>query len=228
MKTDIRGVLVVMVVQLNSEPEENPGAIDRKVHSDAGPAAVLPLPCTSFPAVDGGAVHRAGKSEAIFNHSPGDEELTQTRSIQSTETSAHRRQLIASSLFLQYTDEGTSIMTGGMYTRPCPKVMHCDSTSPTAVEMPPEDVMVENAHLQQPPATTLPSQQQQPKKKPPQVPSGNRRQIAKVDPPIKKRQWNDPPDNYQEEMERWTHTGVALGFHGPGNKLAPGRNSHYG
>jgi hypothetical protein len=224
MKTDIRGVLVVMVVQLNSEPEENSEAIDRKVHSDAGPAAVLPLPCTSFPAVDGGAVHRAGKSEAIFNHSPGDEELTQTRSIQSTETSAHRRQLIASSLFLQYTDEGTSIMTGGMYTRPCPKVMHCDSTSPTAVEMPPEDVMVENAHLQQPPATTLPSQQQQPKKKPPQVPSGNRRQIAKVDPPIKKRQWNNPPDNYQEKMEKWT----CSGFHGPGNELAPGRNSHYG
>ena len=151
-----------------------------------------------------------------------------------------------------------SIVTGGMYTKPylSERVMYCDSTSSTAAEIPPEDVMVEDAHLQQPLPTTLPSQQQQPKKKPPQVPSGNHQQIAKVDPPFKKRQWNDPPgkhcflvhyclhtppelpnihdidimstDNYQEEMERWTHTGVALGFHGPGNELAPGRNSHYG
>ena len=72
--------------------------------TDAGPATVLPLPCTDFPAADGGAPHRAGKSEAIFNHSPGDEELTQNRSIQSTETSAHRRQLIVSSFFYQCTD----------------------------------------------------------------------------------------------------------------------------
>ena len=79
------------------------------IPTDAGPAAVLSVPCTDFPAADGGALHRAGKSEAIFNHSPGDEELTQTRSMQSTETSAHRRQLITASLLLQYTDldEGT-------------------------------------------------------------------------------------------------------------------------
>ena len=43
----------------------------------------------------------------------------------------------------------------------------------------------------QSPVTTLLTQQQ-PNSKLPQLPGGNRGKIAKVNPPFKKRQWNDP------------------------------------
>jgi hypothetical protein len=101
--------------------------------------------------------------------------------------------------------------------------MYCDFTTSAVTEIPPEDVMVEDAHPQQPPTTSLPPQQQ-PKNNPPIEPGGNQKQIAQTNPPFKKHQWSDPPDNYQEKMEKWT----CSGFHGPGKKLAPGRNSHYG
>ena len=74
-----------------------------KTSTDAGPVAVLPLPCTTFPTADDTALQRGQKSGAVFNYSPEDEELTQIRSIQSTETFHHQRKLIASSL---YTDLG--------------------------------------------------------------------------------------------------------------------------
>ncbi|CAI8038555.1 hypothetical protein GBAR_LOCUS21499 [Geodia barretti] len=37
----------------------------------------------------------------------------------------------------------------------------------------------------------------------------------KVSTPLKKRQYLDPPGNYQEKILKWLHTGVSRGFHGP-------------
>ena len=67
--------------------------------ADAGPVSVLPLLCTTFPTADDTALHSGQKSAAVFNYSPEDEELTQNRSIQSTETSQQLRKLITSFLY---------------------------------------------------------------------------------------------------------------------------------
>ena len=75
--------------------------------------------------------------------------------------------------------------------------MGYDSTTSTTAEMtPPEDGGEEDTHLQPPSATKLPFQQQQQKINSPRVPLGNPDQFAKANPPLKKRQWTDPPGKY--------------------------------